>query len=189
MYTNPADFLFMTVLNTEGSTRAKVQRLTNGGDEGDDSRKRATSTATATDDENDEAEGKRIKNLLDLWHQTDRSKQLLSQISNQRQSGQQTAQDLAKSVKYRADLATQFNYLFGRAWRNAVRNKFIVKVRFAQSLFIALLVGLIYLNTPSKTLNQQIQVQNNNNFLIISNYYLLKTRTIRITPVQYSSFV
>lgn len=168
-FTNPADFLFMTVLNTEGRTRAKVMQLLATPEEGNNKpdevkrtvEDRAMTVDSTKHEDQDEVEKKRIAKLLSHWHKSPEAKLLEKEIEA---VGKEAVKDrqgnmdyLAKSTKFKSDLATQFAYLFGRAWRNAMRNKFIVKVRFAQSLFIALLIGLIYLNQPSKDLNSQIQ--------------------------------
>jgi len=48
-------------------------------------------------------------------------------------------------VLERAPFTTQFALLAQRALRNAWRNKLMLKGRFAQTLFLGVLMGLIYL--------------------------------------------
>jgi len=45
----------------------------------------------------------------------------------------------------RASFKTQFHLLSQRAFRNAWRNKLMLKGRFAQTIFLSVLIGLIYL--------------------------------------------
>eukprot|EP00158_Paraphelidium_tribonemae_P007562 Partr_v1_DN28287_c0_g1_i1_m76207 putative ATP-binding cassette, sub-family G (WHITE), member len=124
-YTNPADFLFMSILNTE-----------------------------KTDKADQEANAVRIKQLLDAWPNSEPHSNLVKAMSG---NGKQSTNKVQITPKYHSDFSTQFGYLFGRAAKNAVRNKFIVQVKFMQSLFIALLVGLIYRDVNSKEFNEQVQ--------------------------------
>ncbi|KAJ2825622.1 hypothetical protein FBU31_003665, partial [Coemansia sp. 'formosensis'] len=52
---------------------------------------------------------------------------------------------------------TQLEYLLKRGGRNAVRNKLVIKVRLAQSAFVGLLIGCIFLNTNEKPVAVQRQ--------------------------------
>lgn len=49
------------------------------------------------------------------------------------------------SLKDQAPFSVQFNLLMKRSWHNSFRNPLIVKAKFGQTLFMALLLGLLYL--------------------------------------------
>lgn len=127
-YTNPADYVFMSILNTEKQAEMALKDTVN-------------------------SDKVRITELLGKWSNCDLNQKLLAQVevvpANKGYS--------KTAGKFHSDFLTQFQYLLGRAGRNALRNKFIIRVKFIQSMFIALLMGLIYLNLPSQTFNQQVQ--------------------------------
>jgi len=63
----------------------------------------------------------------------------------------------------RASFETQFYLLSHRAFLNAWRNKLMIKGRFAQTLFLSVLIGLIYLQVQ----NNQQGIQNREGSLFI----------------------
>ncbi len=133
MYTNPADYLFMNILNTE----------------------KAAETMQNDKSQAENEDRQRIVKLLGHWSDGAQAAELAKLAAR---PPNQTTGYSKLSLKFRSSFQVQFLYLLKRAGRNALRNKFIVRVKLAQTLFIGLLLGLIYLDTPSKTLDQQIQV-------------------------------
>ncbi|KAL7747979.1 hypothetical protein RI367_006727 [Sorochytrium milnesiophthora] len=59
--------------------------------------------------------------------------------------------------KYTSTFLTQYPVLVRRGIRNAWRDKMLVRAKVIQTLFMALLLGLIWLNIPSRSLSAQIQ--------------------------------
>ncbi|ORX88800.1 hypothetical protein K493DRAFT_341060 [Basidiobolus meristosporus CBS 931.73] len=132
LYTNPADFIFMNILFHFDPS--------------------ATSTGEARQ-KADEKERSRLEEVFRAWQQSKLAQEL----------EQTTRQPLlvpitAKMFKFRSSFITQFKYLLKRASKNAMRNKMIVKVKLFQTIFFALLIGLIYLRIPNKdSVSAQIQ--------------------------------
>ena len=146
MYTNPADFLFMDVLNT------------------------AAGDAVKDLSEQAENDRQRIRSLIDSWEKSSESQQLLAQVKDFHKEGKEVERTLIEdSKKYRADFATQFRFLLERAAKNAIRNKFIIRVKFMQSIFIALLIGLIYLDINRLALAEQVQNRAGIAFFVCTN--------------------
>lgn len=59
--------------------------------------------------------------------------------------------------RHKAPFLTQFWYLLGRASKNAIRNPLIIRVRIVQTLFVAVFVGLSFVNLNRLPVQQQIQ--------------------------------
>ncbi|KXS15543.1 hypothetical protein M427DRAFT_32237 [Gonapodya prolifera JEL478] len=53
-------------------------------------------------------------------------------------------------LKQQAGFGTQFSFLYMRAFRNATRNKLMLRARAGQVIFLNVLIGLIYLNIPGR---------------------------------------
>ncbi|KAJ3086461.1 ATP-binding cassette sub- G member 1 [Quaeritorhiza haematococci] len=119
-FTNPADFLFMSILNNE---------------EGIFDLKAKTG----------ETNQSRIKRLLTHWNTSTENKAILSACSTPSTRGIQKS-----SYHKRSPLTTQFSYLFNRASKNAFRNPYIVQTKLFQNLVIGLIVGLVYLNMDER---------------------------------------
>ena len=116
----------MSVLNTERSLEGKAISL--------------------------EEEKKRLMMLLDKWQESPLAKAVDDMARNSVVKGGHNKE----MVKYSSDFMTQFIYLLGRASKNAIRNKYIVKVKLGQSLFISLLIGLIYRDIEGSGIPAQI---------------------------------
>lgn len=101
----------------------------------------------------------RIQTLLDQWVQSEEYQNMLGRIENRDRSGV-----TFESLRTRAPYYRQFLFLLDRASKNAIRNKLVVQVKLFQSIFVGLLLGLVYVNINSKPVAQQIQV-----FLSITN--------------------
>jgi ATP-binding cassette subfamily G (WHITE) protein 1 len=118
-YTNPADYLFMSILND-----AKKMA-----DEGD--RKGPTSQEQAA----------KLAELAENWLKSGEAAQyVVEPLKLPTQGGFKTS-----DVLERAPFTSQFYLLSQRALRNAWRNKLMLKGRFAQTIFLGVLMGLIFL--------------------------------------------
>jgi len=95
---------------------------------------------------------KRISTLLQRWQESPEQQALMRSVEKPRAG----SVDLVDS-KGKAALSAQFRYLFSRAGKNAIRNKLIIKAKLAQTIFMALIIGLIYLNVSDRSLDAQVQ--------------------------------
>src|SRR4051794_35806984 len=82
------------------------------------------------------------------------------------------------ALRHHASFWTQFTYLFGRASRNAFRNKSIVAVKLFQSIFIGVILGLVYINVNHRTPAQQIQDKAGVLFFIAVNQYFGASQSV-----------
>jgi len=118
-YTNPADYLFMSILND-------AKKMAEEGE-----KKGQTNEEQTT----------RLAQLADQWLQSsEQTKNVIEIVKTPVQGGFKVS-----DVLERAPFTTQFYLLAQRAFRNAWRNKLMLKGRFAQTLFLSILMGLIYL--------------------------------------------
>ncbi|RKP21732.1 hypothetical protein ROZALSC1DRAFT_26874 [Rozella allomycis CSF55] len=129
---NPADYVFMHVLNNseEIEQRDNLGNKTNAKQNG----------------------AERIQTLIDAWKETKEAKAINESIEKASGCG---LKDI--TVTETAGFSKQSNYLFGRAFKNAIRNKMIVRARFGQAIFMGLLIGLIYLNVQDSDMRGQAQ--------------------------------
>ncbi|KAJ3070649.1 ATP-binding cassette sub- G member 1 [Podochytrium sp. JEL0797] len=111
-FTNPADFLFMSVLNNE-----------------------PTPGSTTNNDA-------RINGLLKSWSQSPENGKFQAELNSLQTGGIDPS-----TFKAYAPFGVQFSYLFGRVGKNAVRNPMVVKAKAAQSVIIALIIGLLFQGT------------------------------------------
>ncbi|KAJ3068359.1 ATP-binding cassette sub- G member 1, partial [Quaeritorhiza haematococci] len=120
-FTNPADFLFMSIINNEeGIFDLNAQK-------------------------SKETNQARIKRLLTHWSHSPENKQILSECAHPINTGIPKS-----SYRQRAPFTTQITYLLTRASKNAVRNPFIIRVKAGQSLFLGVLIGLLYLHVNER---------------------------------------
>ncbi|KAI9175841.1 hypothetical protein H9P43_006205 [Blastocladiella emersonii ATCC 22665] len=128
-YSNPADFFFMDILNTEGSGRG-------------------TGEVTGP-----YAPKERIPRLLEVWKHSPENKAVLEAIARPAR-----ADGIKRDAhKYVAGFVSQFSVLMARAGRNVVRHPLIVKAKIAQSVVIGLLVGALFFDIKDRKLLSQIQ--------------------------------
>ncbi|TPX35846.1 hypothetical protein SeLEV6574_g08132 [Synchytrium endobioticum] len=131
-YTNPADYLFMAVLNNQDASESSTLE--------------AASTPTESNKE-------RITRLLDLYEKSDEAATIKKMCDHPTTGGMQV-----ESTKKPSGFGIQFPYLLGRASKNAIRNPLIIKSRIAQTVVLSLIVGCLFFNTGSTV--GQASVQN-----------------------------
>jgi ABC-2 type transporter len=95
----------------------------------------------------------RIPKLLEAWKKSTEAASVRKQVAHPRRTDGITKE----SRKYVSRFIDQLPVLFLRASRNAWRNKLIVKAKLGQTVFLGVLMGLIYLNIPGRTLSAQVQ--------------------------------
>lgn len=131
-YTNPADFVFMQILN-------------------------------------DQREGseERITKMLEKWSQSPENKALFEELE------ELSAGIIPENaLRAKTSFATQFFYLIKRSWRNVLRNKMVAQVKIFQSIFIGLLVGIIYFDLNSKPYQAQLQDRIGSLFFLVLNQFM-----------------
>ncbi|KAI8616157.1 ABC-2 type transporter-domain-containing protein [Chytriomyces sp. MP71] len=122
-FTNPADYLFMSVLNNEEGAAAAKHATPEG----------ATPNSNNAD---------RIRDLLDKWKSSPESQAYERQLASPRGGGID-----ATTFKAYAPFVAQFTYLFGRVGKNAIRNPMVIKAKAGQSVVIAIIIGLLFQGT------------------------------------------
>ena len=138
LYSNPSDFLFMSVLN-----QSTLQKISTG----------PSSTAPVFDD-NESRTSFLVKSWLEykLDQVQQRQQRVDSVVSLDEQDRILLRTDM-KSTS--ASFLTQFTYLFGRAFRNFYRNALLLRVKFFQAIFIGLLLGSIYFHIDAEDIKQR----------------------------------
>ena len=120
-YTNPADYLFMDILNNEDGSSSYTDK----------------SGKVITETNRD-----RVKRLLDHWPTTPEFKEAEAQW--QVLKGGKIEQDNLKTI---SEFGTQTSYLIKRAFTSMFRNPLAVRTRFTQSIvsgvFIALVIRIL----------------------------------------------
>lgn len=166
--TNPADFLFMQVIQgirdtddgnrdgdgIEGNNKDDKDNIANGG---------SVLTVAQRQD--------RLGALLDAWEASPENASLKAMAKDrgplhppsgefeEREFEQTSSAELASSRRYKAPFGRQFWYLLGRASKNAIRNPRIIRVRLVQTVVVAVFVGLSFydvnrLKPPQQTQNK-----------------------------------
>ena len=100
-YCNPADYLFMSILNNEDQSK------------------------DGSSDKEKESNKDRLERLLAYWAGSEENKKILLITANPATGGVSKS-----SYKEKSAFITQFGYLAGRASKNAFRNPFIVNLIF-----------------------------------------------------------
>eukprot|EP00741_Cyanophora_paradoxa_P002545 tig00000605_g2469.t1 len=142
-YTNPADHFFMKILNTHRHTLPSGKQV-----EGTEAVPLAS---------------ERIEGLLGEWPQSRLGAAMAHAVERPASGGVHEAQ-----LQRRARLVTQFEVLTKRTLKNVFRNRLILRAKFGQMLFMALLCGLIYLRVGT----DQYSIQNRNGamfFIAVNN--------------------
>ncbi|EKX39193.1 hypothetical protein GUITHDRAFT_76568, partial [Guillardia theta CCMP2712] len=135
-YTNPADHIFMKVLNDQDAITEDEKQL-----------------ATA-----------RVQSLLNEYVTS-------GTLSRMEEAAAAPGPGVSGSGQEKgAGVMTELAVLFTRARRNAVRNRMILRAKIGQSMFMGLLVGLIYRNL--QTNQKSIQDRNGALFFVSVNVTL-----------------
>lgn len=148
-YTNPADFFFMEVI--QGTIMVvlihplgvDVAML----EERDEESEVRESTGRGRPIDPDSV---KMKRLLSAWKESPENASIQALVIA-------PPTTLVTQYRHTAPFPRQFQYLLGRASKNAIRNPLIIRVRIIQTLVVALFVGLSFVNLNRLTPQQQIQ--------------------------------
>lgn len=174
-YTNPADFFFMNILSDIDA----IEIAENAGQNSEEAtsssaRRRETRPVSWIPPSITEKASDRIERLIEEWPQSDEHAEMLKLIESEGCCG--GVSEL--SFKGHAGYATQFWFLAKRASKNAIRNKMIVRVRLFQSIFLGLILGLVYINQYQYPPVDQIRNKAGVLFFIAVNQYFASANQI-----------
>lgn len=82
---------------------------------------------------------------------------------------QQVMDSLIESSRYEASIIQQVKCLFWRSWITNIRDPMVVRIKFIQTVFFALILGLVYLKTNDDYEQKDIMNINGVIFIIITN--------------------
>ncbi|XP_052773368.1 protein white-like [Mya arenaria] len=112
-----------------------------------------------------------IESICDKFQSSDESKAMLTEIKrigeNPKETGIIYDEAFSNTSRYEASIFTQFRAVFARSWKTMIREPMVMRVRVIQTVVLALLLGLIYLQVD----NDQEGVMNVNGvlFLVLTN--------------------
>ena len=92
----------------------------------------------------------KLQRLLQAWRQSPQNASITA-LCNQRPN------ITISGYLHRAPFLRQFWYLLGRASRNAIRNPLVIRVRIFQTVFVAVFIGLSFINLNRLSPTEQIQ--------------------------------
>ncbi|XP_060593435.1 protein white-like [Ruditapes philippinarum] len=91
----------------------------------------------------------RIEKICDEFYQTTYVKTILqdnkSVVESPRRTGVIYEEAFSSKSRYEASWLQRFSSVFGRAWSTTLRDPMVIKVRTAQTLVLAVILGLLYL--------------------------------------------
>lgn len=162
-YMNPADFLFMEVLNSDADSEGT---------------KSADSTSSIEVNVVDRATtpvaSKSNALLISSWEQHQREQKDPGSLDAPSDASSSSIQDPIKvfqSQKTNSTFGTQFKFLAGRVGRNMIRNKMIIFARLGRSLFSGILMASIYYGVQKKVGFAETQDRVFALFFIITNEF------------------
>jgi ABC-type multidrug transport system ATPase subunit len=159
LYSNPADFIFMDVLNLQKQAELAMQQEQQGG----------ASLEVASQQ----------MQLSKRWNSSAQNVKMLNECSNLLI---RPIHDV--STNYQSGFVTQFSILMQRAWKNALRNPLLVKAKIGQALFMGFLLGLIYQGDGMKT--HQAGIQNRTGVLFFMSINQVMSASIGILSIFFA---
>ena len=136
-YTNPADYLFKDILNN-GLSASEDSAF-------DFLNRSALSPASANTKDDEE---KRLAFILSSWVDSPENGKIQASVDNS--SGTLLSQGIPKlAVQESASFIIQFGLLAQRAARFLWRNPLVFKAKAGQTIFLSIIIGLIYLRISS----------------------------------------
>lgn len=134
-YMNPADFLFMDVLNEADSN------------DNDDVPLKIADVSESVNSK-----------LIEAWRRSSMNGEVEKRIKESIDNDPKTlVRIMSESQKENSSGLTQFKFLLGRGARNAIRNKMVILVRLIRAFTMGVMIASIYYDLPSKKGFAQIQ--------------------------------
>ncbi|KAJ3217270.1 ATP-binding cassette sub- G member 1 [Dinochytrium kinnereticum] len=133
---NPADFFFYHILNNQDGVAMPTSGDNNHLDGGHDADEV---------EELDETNGERIERMLEAWQASPENIAVMKNVESPSISGGIPN----GTARYLAPAMVQFKFLFDRESKNSFRDPLVLRSRLVQTVFISLIVGLLYLNNTS----------------------------------------
>lgn len=153
VYTNPADFIFMSILHDDNSphqTKSTLvsQRVSSVEDGLVDG---STETLLNSDEQ---TESMKHAFLVESWLKSDLYYSLKQDVDEvcSRAGFAKNGSVVSNVHSFRRE----FGYLIGRAFRNVIRNPMLFNVKIAQVVFVSLIMGSIYHGLDTQPYNEQL---------------------------------
>jgi len=148
-YTNPADFIFMDVLHAgQHAPAGGAPGDVDDEPEGPDDVSLHLEKGLKSSGRRSLDEANRMTSLLTSWQSSPGAMAMrdqLSAVGDEKQTGGVSKH----AIRGMAPFHLQFRLLAARAGANAWRNPLVLKGKLGQTIFLSLIVGLIYLNIAS----------------------------------------
>ncbi|MEW5304769.1 MAG: hypothetical protein WDW36_007357 [Sanguina aurantia] len=170
-YTNPADYLFMDILNTSTKgndaafdfmTRASAQDLV--ALEGHKARVKS-------------AEEGRMSELVASWHKSAAGKDIAQMMADPKMLI--TTGISSQALQQQASIPLQFHLLALRSGKNMWRNSLILKAKLAQTVFLSVIVALIFLHIKPDLVGVQDR-EGSLFFIVVSGIFSSLTGTLTV---------
>ncbi|XP_062517681.1 protein white-like [Corticium candelabrum] len=130
----------------------------------------------------------RVKTLADAFRSRQNASELQQSANEQSTEPPKIREELRAEKGFKATLLTQFTALFRRAWITNIREPNLLRVKFVQTLFTAILVGLVYLQVGRKT--EQVQNINGALFFFVTQMSLTNMfSVIQALPLEMPVFL
>lgn len=172
-YTNPADYFFMNILSDIDETPDVENAAAIEAAKASSSKRRETRPISWMPHGIKENADERIARLIEAWPESPEYKEMLQYVEEEAKRG-------VNEVAYKghASYWRQFCFLANRASKNAIRNKSIVLVRLFQSIFIGLILGLVYMDQSQYSPDAQIRNKSGVLFFIAVNQYFASANQV-----------
>ncbi len=166
-FTNPADHVFMTLLNNPQLRRSSRQNV-----------EATIESRYGASGEDREAIVCDHFVLVGYWENSLEKRQLDHDLICLEAEAKGTIAEgslqasLRSALRRRATFMVQLSYLTQRSMKNVWRNKMVVQLKVMQSLIVGLLIGIIFLRVQTKPFETQTQNRKGALFFIILNQFM-----------------
>jgi ATP-binding cassette subfamily G (WHITE) protein 1 len=153
-YTNPSDFIFMNILNpidlknNNDETNINIEQL---------------NVQYNKDEKPITNIEKKDKFILDSYKKSGMENEVKKKCDEINSNIKNLSE---KNVKYVARIGLQYKFLLKRHFKNIIRDKAILRTKLGQSFILGLVIGLTFLNIPSR--EEKVQIQDRNGSLFMS---------------------
>ncbi|XP_048768264.2 protein white-like isoform X1 [Ostrea edulis] len=135
----------------------------------------------------------RVKKLCDNFKVSEtytRMAEGISELSDHQHVSKEIEDHLNDSTRYEAPIVQQVKSLFWRSWVTAIRDPLIVRVKFIQTIFFAVVLGLVYLKTDDAYSQDDIMNMNGVIFIMITNISFTNIFSVlNVFPIEVPIFL